>query len=368
MVQVMRPRSRPRLLALLALVPACQNPQADTSPFTTTQPMTSAFGSSSGGDTSSSSSDSGSGSHAGSTLAELSTSTSEVSTSADATTLVLDVGSDHDGGPLQPVGCKGKIDFLFVISRYNGMKYFQDQLLAAFPAFIDTIESKFVDFDYHIMVVDGDDTWGLSTCDEKCPEQCVPDYPCDYTPTTCDTTMGAGVVFPAAYGATNALCPIAGGRRYMAKGQADLKGTFSCAARLGHSGDDLIGEALTAAMLLKKFDPGECNTGFLRDDALLMITLMSNTYDDPELNSKGTPGGWTAAVREAKGGDLNSVVLLNIGDTTVPGCHEDDRLCQMVKLFPYALNREFTGKDYGAYFTEATSLVEKACEEFIPPG
>ena len=109
----------------------------------------------------------------------------------------------------------------------------QDQLLAAFPAFIDTIESKFVDFDYHIMVVDGDDTWGLSTCDEKCPEQCVPDYPCDYTPTTCDTTMGAGVVFPAAYGATNALCPIAGGRRYMAKGQMDLKGTFSCVARLG---------------------------------------------------------------------------------------------------------------------------------------
>ena len=364
----MRPRSRPRLLGLLGLVLACQNPQADTSPFTTIPPMTSASGSSSSSDTSASSSGSDSGGHASSTLAELSTSTSEVSTSAGGTTLVLDVGSDQDVGPLQPVGCKGKIDFLFVISRYGGMKYFQEQLLAAFPAFIDTIEEKFVDFDYHIMVVDGDEKWGLSVCDEMCPAQCVPDYPCDYTPTVCDTTMGAGVVYPAAYEASNAPCPISGGGRYMAKGQKDLKGTFSCAAQIGVSGGDSMGEALAAAMLLKKYDPWNCNTGFLRDDALLMITLMSNTYDDPVLSSKGTPGGWTAAVREAKGGDLNSVVLLNIGDTMVPGCHKDDRLCQMVKLFPYALNREFTGKDYGPYFEEAVGLVEKACEEFIPPG
>ena len=360
----MRPRSRPRLLGLLGLVLACQNPQADTSPFTTTPPMTSASGSSSSSDTGASSSGSDSG-HASSTLAELSTSTSEVSTSAGGTTLVLDVGSDQDVGPLQPVGCKGKIDFLFVISRYAGMGYFQEQLLAAFPSFIETIEDKFADFDYHIMVVDGDPEWGSVTCDGKCPTQCEPNYPCGYARTACDTTMGAGVVYPAGFDATNALCPIAGGLRYMAKGQTDLKDTFSCVARIGSSGHDSLGEALTAAMLLKKDDPGDCNAGFLRDDALLMITLMSNTYDT---DSQETPGGWAAAVREAKGGDLNSVVLLNIGDTLVPGCHKHDRLCQMVELFPYALNREFTGEDYGAYFQEATGLVETACEQFIPPG
>ncbi len=365
MVKVMWPRSRPRLLALLGVLPGCQNPQADTSPFTTTPPMTSGPGSSSSTDASSSSSGSDGGGHASSTLAELSTSTSEVSTSAGDTTLVLDVGSDQDVGPLQPVGCKGKIDFLFVISRYGGMQYFQDQLLAAFPAFIDTIEDKFDDFDYHIMVVDGDPKWGSSVCDDMCPAQCVPNYPCNYTPTVCDTTMGGGVVYPAGYDASNVPCPIEGGGRYMAKGQEDLKGTFSCVAQVGVSGYDDVGEALSAAMLLKKFDLWNCNTGFLRDDALLMITLMSNTYD---YDSKGTPGDWTAAVRQAKGGDLNSVVLLNIGDTKVPGCHKEDRLCQMAELFPYALTREFTGKDYGAYFKEATGLVEKACEEFIPPG
>jgi hypothetical protein len=45
------------------------------------------------------------------------------------------------------------------------MKSSQDKLLAAFPGFIATIQAKFADFDYHIMVVDGDTEWGLITCD-----------------------------------------------------------------------------------------------------------------------------------------------------------------------------------------------------------
>ncbi len=48
-----------------------------------------------------------------------------------------------------PVGCKGKIDFLFVISRYADMQYRQEQLAVAVPQFIETIQSKFKDFDYH---------------------------------------------------------------------------------------------------------------------------------------------------------------------------------------------------------------------------
>ena len=370
MVRTMRPRSRPRLLALVGLVPACQNPQADTSPFTTMPATTSASASSETGSTSSGSSTTTTGSTSDDSSTHAALSTSSVGSDTGSTTLVFDLGSGADLGDGKPVGCKGKIDFLFVISRYGGMEFFQEQLLAAFPAFIDTIETKFADFDYHIMVVDGDDTWGSQTCEGKCPAKCVPSYPCGYSPTSCDTTMGAGVVYPAGFNATNKLCPIGGAHRYMTKGQTDLKGTFSCAARVGNSGTAMIGEALTDAMLLASMDPEGCNTGFLRDDALLMVTLISNTYDDlnSPTSSKGTPAGWTAAVREAKGGDLGSVVLLNIGDTLVPGCHAEDRLCQLVKLFPYALNREITAKDYTSYFNEATDLVETACAEFIPPG
>ena len=373
----MWPRSRPRLLALLGLVPACQSPQADTSPFTTTPPATSAPASSETGSTGSDSTSSGTStggtSDNNSTHAALSTS----STGSDpgSTTVVFDLGTDEDIGDGKPPGCKGKIDFLFVISRWGGMKYFQDQLLGAFPKFVETIESKFADFDYHIMVIDADPEWGLSTCDEQCPTPgeglcTVKDYPCDYMPSVCDTTMGAGVVFPAGGQASNKLCKIDGGRRYMAKGQTELEKTFACVAQLGMSGDAKVGEALAAAMQPAINGPRGCNAGFIRKDALLMVTLMSNTYDEDgaPTGSKGSPVTWTAAVRKAKLDDLYSVVLLNIGDTTVPGCDKLDRLCQMVPMFPYAMNREFTEDKYAEYFDEATELVETACAEFVPPG
>jgi hypothetical protein len=83
----------------------------------------------------------------------------DVSTGAASSTGSFDVGTQPDFEP-PPEGCKGKIDFLFLVSRDWLMETHQAQLTAAFPKFIDTIESKFADFDYHIMVVDGDDEWG----------------------------------------------------------------------------------------------------------------------------------------------------------------------------------------------------------------
>jgi hypothetical protein len=68
------------------------------------------------------------------------------------------------------------------------MRYRQDQLALAVPKFIDTIKSKFDDFDYHIMVVDGDGETNNNgeggetrLCNEVCPnlackvgEDCCP--------------------------------------------------------------------------------------------------------------------------------------------------------------------------------------------------
>ncbi|MBA3549832.1 MAG: hypothetical protein H0T76_25415 [Nannocystis sp.] len=358
----MRPQIPP-LILILGLTPACPLPNAGSSPFTTTVVMLSSAESTSDGP--------------GTTIDEPDTSTSttaELSTGATsgdtgATTLILDVGADHDLGDGKPVGCKGKIDFLFVISRSAGMEGFQTQLRDAFPKFIDTIEAKFADFNYHIMVVDGDSTWGLASCDAQCPTQCVPGYPCDYTPTYCDTKLGAGTVYPAGDDAANKPCKIDGERRYMMTGQTDLKETFACAAQVGSSGRAWIGEAMTAALHSNTNDPGGCNPDFLREDALLMVTLISNTYDQEGKpnGSTGTPETWAAAVRKAKGDDLRSVVMLNIGDTMVPGCHNEDRVCQMVKLFPFGLTKEIWEDNYGPYFDEATDLVETACADFVPP-
>ncbi len=358
----MRPRIRPLALTL-GLTPACTLPQAGSSPFTTTVVMLSSA---------SATTDDSAGTTIGEPAASSTTgelSTGAASSDSGASTLLLDLGADVDLGDGKPVGCKGKIDFLFVISRYAGMEGFQKQLLDAFPKFIDTIEAKFADFDYHIMVVDGDADWGLNTCDSLCPAQCVPNYPCGYTPTFCDKWLGAGTVFPAGDDAASKPCDIAGDRRYMVTEQPNLKETFACAAQVGSSGRAWVAEALTAAVNSNTNDPGGCNPGFLRRDALLMVTLIANTYDQmpKPFGSTGTPETWAAAVRKAKGDDLDSVVLLNIGDTMVPGCHEEDRLCQLVKLFPYAMNTEIWSDDYGPFFDEATDLVETACADFIPP-
>ena len=342
-------------------------------PAATSDATASSTTGSSGSTSSGSSSASGSASDSSTTSDVSSTSTSAEGAS---TTLIWDVGSGQDVGDGKPVGCKGKIDFLFVVSRHSGMAWFQTQLLDAFPDFIDTITSKFADFDYHIMVVDADEYWGSSVCQEQCPTPgeapcALKEYPCYHTPDQCDKTIGAGVVFPAAGDASNKLCPIDGGRRYMVKGQTDLKKTFACAAQVGTSGKSRMGQTLAAAVQPWMNDEGSCNDGFLREDALLMVTLITHAYDQEGSavdSYEGTPATWAAAVRDAKHGDLDSVVVLGIIPTEGPGCKDIDRLCQMLELFPFALNRDSWADSYGEFFAEGAELVETACAEFIPPG
>ena len=312
--------------------------------------------------------------------------------SADTTTEPardLDDAPDFGG---TPAGCKGKIDFLFVISRTPTMAGRQAQLALAVPQFIDAIEAKFADFDYHIMVVDGDgedndngEGWGNSLCNDVCPnlackngDDCCegwgdiddvgkpccgdPNYPCEDLDlvTACDWTWGAGTIFPAGPFTADKPCPIDGGRRYLVRGQTDLDETFACVANVGTSGWDFLGQALTAAVQKPMNEPGGCNAGFLREDALLMVTTI---YTNPDQDSEGWPAEWTQAVIDAKGGDENSVVMLNIGRTECDG----DRICEMVKMFTYHHLVYAEEPDYGPGFVEAASLVETACAGFVPP-
>ncbi|MCA9299995.1 MAG: hypothetical protein KDA28_13065, partial [Phycisphaerales bacterium] len=166
---------------------------------------------------------------------------------------VKDIGDD------KPAGCMGKIDFLFVISRDYVMHLNQEKLIAAFPKFIETIAAKFAEFDFHIMVVDGDATWGHYTCNEDCPvidckvgdpccsgglcplcdppinegDPCcpVPDYPCGLLDqvTECEWTIGAGNVFAAGANAPNKPCKMPDPeRRYLVSGDPGLVESFSC--------------------------------------------------------------------------------------------------------------------------------------------
>lgn len=299
----------------------------------------------------------------------------------------MDVGSAHDVSLGIPEGCKGKIDVLFVMSGSGLLVDVQPQLVAAFPKFIETISTKFKGFDYHIMVTDGDPGWGLPHCDTVCPElltcmrwdpccpyingpkelPCcgVPDYPCDMLDSVseCDRTLGAGSVFPAGDLAANKPCKIDKGRRYLTQDQTNLSETFSCIAQVGVSGSEMVAAALVNAISPKFNAPGGCNEGFLRDDALLMVIMVT---DGSDFKSPGLPDEWYEAVIAAKGGDSESIVLLRIGKLPYPDCYPKDALCQFSTQFPYVVTVSNTVGDYPAVFDEATDLFGIACESLIP--
>lgn len=316
------------------------------------------------------------------------TATTSGSSSDASTTLVNDVGWDTDVSDTKPLGCKGKIDFLFVMSGEYKFGAAQAQMIDAFPKFISTIEAKFADFDYHIMVVEADDSWGVDACDELCGqpqckigEPCCPpslpgeagetcscidwvDYPCDLLDqvTACDDTIGAGIVFPAGKGASNKPCKIANGHRYMTNEQPDLLETFACVAQTGVWDESKVGDVLVAAVAPEINAPGGCNEGFLRDDALLMMTLVTRTVDNSE--KVIYPWDWYDAVVEAKNGDPSSVIALVIGNAECP--FPEDYSCQLAKMFEHHVIVEIDEPDYGPAFNEATDLVAVACEDFIP--
>lgn len=358
------------LLAVL-LATACQAAPSGHSGFGSTPDITTTPASTGAGSTEVSSGSAGGTTSSGGGSA----STSTGRESADGTTTtIFDLGSETDVGDGKPAGCKGKIDFLFVISRAAGMELIQAQLVDAFPKFIATIQEKFSDFDFQIMVVDGDPEWGLSYCTAECPKPfekycSLDDYPCGQLDlvTECDQTLGAGNVFAAGDDAYNKPCTIEGGQRYLTRDQPNLSETFACIAQLGSSGGGWIGEALTAAVSPQLSWPGACNHGFLRDDALLMVTLVDYSYDEEgkPLGSAGTPEEWYQAVLKAKHGDPESVVMFSLLD---PACPPQDRTCKLVKMFPYWFIEYGAVSNYGPAFEQATELIEVACDGFVPPG
>ena len=359
-----------RKAALVALlVAACGGPPVagfSTGPGVTTAPA-STGGSSTSGSTST-------------------TGTAEDSAAAGSaegsTTLLRDVGSEDDFGSGQPVGCKGKVDLLFLISRLGTMKTAQTQLLASFPDFVGTVQETLADFDVHIMVANPDAYWGGWGCEKGCnddPEKCAEyGYQCNVYPkliTACDATLAAGLTFNAGNDAANRQCELFGGSRYIISGEPKLADALECIAKVGTSGGDPpMGDALIAALDPKINAEGGCNAGFLRDDALLVVVLINDTHDEA---STSWPYQQYNAVVDAKGGDPDAIVALGIiaqplqeGEAEVPGCIYDsnvkDPIRDLISRFPYHVEGDTCAPSYAPYFEQAAGMIGEACGKFIP--
>ena len=350
---------------------ACHGPAADSG-FASSQPGLTAVPGGSTGTGESSSAGSGD--------------TGDTADSGDAGGMepLRDLGGEPDFGPGKPAGCKGKIDFLFLISRLGQMQTEQQQLLASFPGFIDTIETMFPEFDTHIMVANPDGTWPGWGCEKYLCKNDAPycgdegkDYVCGPASyelaTDCDAVLGAGLLFNAGPFATNTPCALAGGHRYITRDEPDPLAAFECIATVGTYGPyPPIGDALIAA-LSPYLSVGECNKGFLRDDALLFITFITDTEDE---KSKTYVSDWYKAIVKAKHGDPGAVVTLLMFPPFMldppPGCTYDTfpnakrKLRELINMFPYHLEGSTCAPTYAPYFAAAAELVDEACAEFSP--
>lgn len=279
-------------------------------------------------------------------------------------------------------GCK-KVDFLFIIDNSGSMLEEQDNLAASFPSFINSIKSTLSEAqDYHIMVIDTD-AWVWSGCQLFCsfpipvPMTCV-GYQCGVTqPMQCENILGAGVTYPRGFNASNMDCMFASGKRYMTDAEPNLPGTFQCAARVGTDSTDGVERPMEAmvAAVSGMGAVGQCNEGFLRDDAILVVTFVTDEDDDAGDGSTGTVETWRQALIDAKNGDEQAIVALGLfGDDDLPNpiCNGGAETSARLRAFldswgDHGFFGSICASDYDEFFQSAVDIIDTTCDEFMPP-
>ncbi|MCR9166324.1 MAG: hypothetical protein ACE37F_23850 [Nannocystaceae bacterium] len=272
----------------------------------------------------------------------------------------FDLGPEGPG-PLGS-GCT-KADFLFVIDNSSSMSDNQQNLIASFPGFIDAIEGTINAQDYHVMVVDSDESNGVVQCNGNTCGTVFPPPSCCPAPTSCNETIGSG---RDVSGANGAACDFGADRQYISAQTSDFAAAFECAANVGTTGsaNELPMTAMSRALSAEMNGAGGCNEGFLRDDAILVVTVVSDASPATANIEHGqsTAAEWTAAVIDAKGGNASAVVVLGLFENSP-------------SYDAWALSfgdRGFLGSsalpDYGPLFLEAVSTIDVVCDEFEPEG
>jgi len=288
----------------------------------------------------------------------------------------LDLGEKTDilQQPDPTEGCQA-IDFLFIIDSSESMKDHQENLIASFPGFAAEIQSSVPADDWHVMVVDTDAQWGGVECANACSTlgQCPdePAFDCSTPPPElCDITIGSGEIAPFGEGASNAEC-LETGARYVPEGTADLESVFSCVAQVGVDGnsEERTAEAMVRGLSEDLVGDDGCNAGFLRDDAILVVTIIT---DEPDINSPDDAPAWVQAIVDAKNGDDQAIVVMGLlpdadADALCEEAVEAPRLVDFVTSFPNSARASVCEPDYSPFFAAAVDVIVETCDDFVPP-
>ena len=280
----------------------------------------------------------------------------------------FDLGPIPDAPPPNS-GCS-KVDFLFIIDNSGSMGFSQANLLANFPAFIGGIQSTLGQVDSYQV--------GVVTTDKY-----------EFNSTGCQE-LSSLVTKTGGFDSSNMICgPYADGLNYMTEND-DLATAFQCAAQVGTQGAvvELPMLAMEEAVMRIEGGPGQCNEGFLRDDSLWVIVIITDEADgpnDPEPDiagngqggpstSPGTPSSWFDTVVAARDGtETNAVVLSLIKWPGGPCEPESDffdgtNIKDFTEKFTYGFVGGICEPDYSIYFDMATDVIANACDTFVPPG
>lgn len=271
-------------------------------------------------------------------------------------------GVGDDGGDL---GCK-KVDFLFVIDSSNSMATNQAQLIASFPEFVDGIIGTLEQVDdFHVGVVTSDAyPWNAPGCE----------------------MLGALVTQTGGKDSGMETCgPFAEGHRFMTQAD-DLPTAFACAGLVGTGGanDEAMMGGATNAIAPALNANGACNQDFIRNDALLVLVLITDE-DDPGtcisggFDCMGTPGDpmtWYDEVVAVKQHPENVVVLSLTRGAPGNVCGapqgtelDGTRIMEFASLFgATGLLGDICAPSFGPFFEQAVGLIDSACDGFVPPG
>ena len=297
--------------------------------------------------------------------------------------------TDSDG---EELGCKN-VDFLFLVDASPSMVDEQQLLIESSAQWISTIQAELpaAASNYRAMVVDLDDRWGHPSCD-NCVNGCfyqdgsfefdVPDYPCGYEPTACDTNLGAGVVFPAGSDASNMDCGFPEGRRWLQADDPGVNESFACAAQVGASGsgDEQVARALRRSLDDTFQGAGGCNEGFLRDDAILVVVIVTDEDEGDFVNDQLFVEEFGPMLQQElydkKGGDENGVVVVGlINDYGFEGVCDSPpdlaiqgavNLREFITSFSRHELASVCAPEFITPLSSAVATITAACDEFVP--
>lgn len=238
-------------------------------------------------------------------------------------------------------GCR-KVDYLFVIDNSASMGDNQAKLVDSFDVFIDGVrETQQTLESIHVGVVSTD---GYVGNEGSCAE------------------YGGLITRTVGHNSSETQCgPYAEGHNYMTEAD-DLYEAFTCAAQVGTTGstEEHPLEALTSAVGDDLSGPGECNEGFIRDDALLVAVIVTDEDDSSPIDFR------YESLVEAKGGHSDNIVMVGLINEPDTECslsghaREARNLFEFIGLFAHSFVSPVCG-DYSIAFEQAISVVQAAC-------